>query len=266
MNIKECFEILELKLDATLEQVKKAYKKLMVIFHPDRRLNPKVEKKLVQDHPEAAPFRGKITFWNFLPPDELNAILSLYSKVSHKTLMISKTLGIEGKKLLTPEDDYEALKEFNQTYEGSRSAVEEMNLEYQRLLKDNPDLAGYLNGLPGAIFSGRKRLARGARGVFFCYGLPALDSETGEFSEEAGMTRWYLFDMDKDQIIEEPRQIVESIRSKPNTPRRCLTEEQTLMDIKAKILKHIKNTYLKRVDAPVGVKPKLKAWMELNEG
>ena len=80
------------------------------------------------------------------------------------------------------------------------------------------------------------------------------------------MTRWYLFDMDKDQIIEEPRQIVESIRSKPNTPRRCLTEEQTLMDIKAKVLKHIKNTYLKRVDAPVGVKPKLKAWMELNEG
>ena len=29
---------------------------------------------------------------------------------------------------------------------------------------------------------------------------------------------------------------------------------------------HIKNTYLKRVDAPVGVKPSLKCWMELNEG
>ena len=37
------------------------------------------------------------------------------------------------------------------------------------------------------------------------------------------------------------------------------------MDIRAKVLKHIKNTYLTRVDAPIGVKPKLKCWMELNE-
>ena len=28
--------------------------------------------------------------------------------------------------------------------------------------------------------------------------------------------------------------------------------------------KHIKNAYLKRVQAPVGVKPTLSAWMELN--
>ena len=43
-------------------------------------------------------------------------------------------MGIEGRKLLTPEDDYEALKEFNQAYEGTTSATEEMHLEYQRLL------------------------------------------------------------------------------------------------------------------------------------
>jgi hypothetical protein len=36
MHIKECFEILELKFDASLEQVKKAYKKLMMAFHPDK--------------------------------------------------------------------------------------------------------------------------------------------------------------------------------------------------------------------------------------
>ena len=40
--------------------------------------------------------------------------------------------------------------------------------------------------LPGSIFSGRKRPAKGARGVFFCYALPALDRESGEFTEEAG--------------------------------------------------------------------------------
>ena len=45
-----------------------------------------------------------------VPPDELNAILTLYTKVTQKTLLISRTMGIEGRKLLTPQDDYEALK------------------------------------------------------------------------------------------------------------------------------------------------------------
>ena len=120
--------------------------------------------------------------------------------------------------------------------------------------------------LPGTIFSGRKRLAKGMRGVFFCYALPALDKEKNEFSEEAGTTRWYLYDLDRETILEEPGEIVASIRSKPRTPRRCITEEKTLLDIRKRVKKHIKNSYLKRVDAPVGVKPRLHCWMELNEG
>jgi hypothetical protein len=141
-----------------------------------------------------------------------------------------------------------------------------MHLEYQALLQDQPELASRLNGLPGAFFSGRKRPAKGSRGVFFCYALPALDKETGEFTEAAGTTRWYLYDMDKTSILEEPGEIIESLRCKPNTPRRCITEEKVLKDIRASVLKYIKDTYLKRVDAPVGVKPALKCWMELNEG
>lgn len=231
----------------------------------DRRLNPEIEKSLLQDHPEMAGSRGKVMLWNFLPPDELNKILTLYTRVTQKTLLISKTLGIEGKKLLTPDDDYEALKEFNHSYEGTKSVVEEMHLEYQTLLLADPDLAARLNGLPGSVFSGRRKPARGIRGVFFCYTLPALDKETGEFTEEAGTARWYLYDMARDVVLEEPAEIIESIRSKPETPRRCVVEEQTLLDIKARVIKHIKNSYLKRVDAPVGVKPALKCWMELNE-
>ena len=77
----------------------------------DRRLNPDVEKRLLADHPEQAPLRGYVAYWNFLPPDELNVLLTLYARVTHKTLRISKTFGIEGKKLLRPEDDYEASKE-----------------------------------------------------------------------------------------------------------------------------------------------------------
>jgi superfamily II DNA/RNA helicase len=232
----------------------------------DRRMNAEIEKRLVADHPELAASRGKVSFWNFLPPDELNEILTLYTRVTQKTLLISRTLGIEGRKLLKPDDDYEALKEFNHAYEGTRTAVEEMHLEYQSLLAADPELEAKLNRLPGATFSGRERPAKGARGVFFCYALPALDKEAGEFTEEAGTTRWYLYDLDRDAIVEEPGEIVASIRSTLETPRKCTTEEKTLAELRAKVEKHIKNTYLKRVDAPVGIKPALRCWMEINEG
>ena len=230
----------------------------------DRRMNPVIEEQLLADHPKAADSRGKVWFWNFLPPEELNQVLSLYSRVTQKTLLISETLGIEGRKLLTPDDNYEALKEFNQAYEGTRTAVEQMHLEYQSLIQDDPELEERLTRFPSAIFSGRKRLAKGVRGVFFCYALPALDKEENEFTEAAGTTRWYLYDIDKEIVLTEPGEIVASIRSKPGTPRRCTTEEQTLLDIRNRIEKHIKNSYLKRVDAPVGVRPRLCCWMELN--
>ena len=43
----------------------------------------------------------------------------------------------------------------------------------------------------------------------------------------------------------------------------CFQSPQAARD---RVAKHIKNTYLKRVDAPVGVKAVLRCWMELNEG
>ena len=142
-----------------------------------------------------------------------------------------------------------------------------MRLEYQKLLGENPELEGHLSELPGAVFSGRKLPAKGTSGVFFCYGLPALDTEKGEFTEEAGMTGWYLYNLGTDDILHEPAEIIESIRSKPNTARKCVTEQRTLIEIRDKVRQHIKNTYEKRLDVPMDApKPSLKCWMELNEG
>ena len=231
----------------------------------DRRMSPDVEQRLAVDHPERAAERGTVRFWNFLPPDELERILELYEKVAGKTLLISHTLGIEGRKLLRPDDAYDPLREFNASYEGTRTAAEEMHLEYQALLKRHPDLAERLDALPGSVFSGRRKLAKGARGVFFCYSLPALDAQTGAFTLEAGPTRWYLYDVGEDSIVESPGDIVGSIRSKPNTPRRCTTERATLKQVRDKVLRHVRDTYLKRVNAPMDApEPKLRCWMELN--
>ena len=231
----------------------------------DRRMDPAIEDQIMADHPERSDSRGKIRYWNFLPPDELNDILTLFSRVSQKTLVISRTLGIEGGKLLRPDDDYEVLKEFNHAYEGERTAIENMHLEFQQMLKDDPELQARLSLLPGAVFSGRIRFKKGVRGVFFCYALPALDPEKNEFTEEAGRSGWYLLDLDRDEILEEPGEIASSIRSEPSTPRQCRHEDAMLIDLRARVEKHITNTYLKRVDAPVGIRPTLKCWMELSD-
>lgn len=199
-------------------------------------------------------------------------LLGLYGKVAHKTLRISRTFGIEGRKLMRPEDDYDALKDFNAAYEGTTTPVEQMHLEYQKLLQDHPGLEERLNGLPLRVFSGKEHPTRDARAVFFCYARPARpthiqDMNTGDLSlwtEEAGDTKWYLFDLATERIADDPGDIVDLIRSQPDTPRQRAIEQATLSQIRAKIEKHIKNTYLKQVQAPIGVKPVLKAWMELS--
>ncbi|MBI3461758.1 MAG: SWF/SNF helicase family protein [Planctomycetes bacterium] len=238
----------------------------------DRRLNPETEARVVADHPDQRDIRGTVIYWNFLPPDELDELLRLYTRVAHKTLRISKTFGIERQKLLRPDDDYEDLKNFNHAYEGDTTPVEEMHLELQQLLRDHPDLEARLNALPGRVFSGKEHPTAGARAVFFCFALPAADhaaardAESGElpWTEEAGRTAWYLYDIASGSILEDATEIVRLIRSQPDTPRQCKVEQPTLAEIRAKVERHVKNTYLKQVQAPVGVKPSLKAWMELS--
>jgi len=238
----------------------------------DRRLDPEAERKILSHHPDQKSIRRTVSYWNFLPPDELENLLGLYQRVAHKTLRISKTFGIEGKKLLTPKDDYEALRDFTHNYEGSTTPVEEMHLEYQRLLQEYPGLEAQIHALPGKVFSGKARVHEGTKAVFFCYAMPApprlgeeIMEETGEsWTEEDGDTKWYMYDLADGQILEDPTKMVALIRSKPETPRRCLIEREALMEIRQKVEKHIKNTYLKKIQAPIGVKPKLKAWMELN--
>jgi superfamily II DNA or RNA helicase len=238
----------------------------------DRRMNADIEKEILKDHPDQKAIRGTVAYWNFLPPGELDDLLKLYSKVSHKTLRISRTFGIEGKKLLKPEDDFEALKEFNHSYEGTQTPTENMHLEYQKLLQDHPELAERLAGFPGRLFSGKKHPQPDTRAVFFCYSLPAPGAvgntedatDASDWTEEKGFTRWYLYDVATEKVEEEPSAIIELIRSHPEIPRHCSMEKETLSDIRKKLDKRIKDTYFKKVQAPQGVKARLKAWMELS--
>lgn len=236
----------------------------------DRRMNPAIEARIVADHPDQKDLRGTVGYWNFLPPDELDDLLRLYNRVSHKTLRISKTLGIEGKKLLKEDDDYEDLRNFSEQYEGTASPDEQMHLEWQDLITEQPDLDATLSGLPDAIFSGKRHIKKGVRGVFFCYARPAFDRDRTEregqdvWSTEAGDVKWYLMDFESEAVIEEAARIAEVIRSTPETPRVVVLDRDRLSEVRKAVEKHIAKTYLRKVQAPVGVKPVLKAWMELN--
>jgi hypothetical protein len=232
----------------------------------DRRLEPEIEAQMIADHPEVAKVRGTVRLWNFLPPDELNRILSLYERVTHKTLRISKTFGIEGRKLLTPEDDYDALREFNKAYEGTTTSTEKMYLAYQQLLQDHPELAERVANMPLRVFSGKAHPSSpspDARAVFFCYRLPAKDATTDEWDDEAGFTRWYLYDLATGGIEDDATRIFPLIESEPDTPRQTATPKETLTEIRRKMDAHVKDSYLKKVQAPIGVETTLVAWMEL---
>jgi hypothetical protein len=237
----------------------------------DRRMNPAIEGLIKADFPDVGDrgaIRGDVAYWNFLPPDELNRLLTLYSKVAHKTLRISKTFGIEGKKLLTPDDDFDALKDFNEAYEGHETPLEGLHLEYQKLLAKDPALADRLEAFPQRVFSGKRHVKPGTKAVFFCYARPGLD-ESGEWTQDAGDAIWYLYSLADEKVRETPLDLsvdalADFIRSTPDTDRITEIEKTTLADARKAVEKHIKNSYLRSAQAPVGVKPVLKCWMELN--
>ena len=68
------------------------------------------------------------------------------------------------------------------------------------MLQADPELESRLKRLPRCYFQRSETGGRrGICGVFFCYALPALDKEAGEFTEDAGFTtRWYLYDLDRE--------------------------------------------------------------------
>ncbi|MBS1223460.1 MAG: hypothetical protein H6R24_138 [Proteobacteria bacterium] len=253
----------------------------------DRRLNAEIEASIVADHPEQQKLRGQVEFWNFLPPDELDELLRLFKRVTDKTLVISRTLGIEGRQLLTPDDQFDPVKELNEQCDGSLSDVEQLRLEYQALMEQHPALAAELAGLPLKVFSGKTLVCPStpSRGtvppcpyptavtgaVFFCYRIPRpnpnlIDTESGQprWSDAAGFTVWACYDLEWKGVLTESGAMADWIRSQPDTPRRCVLDRAALSALRQQVEKQLIAEHLRPLQAPVGVGPVLKCWMELS--
>jgi len=224
----------------------------------DRRLNVEIEAKLGRKN-------QKIDFWNFLPPGELEDVLGLFQRVTGKVLRINRTLGIEGA-LLTPDDPDATIKDFNERYEGQESVEERLKLEFEKLEREHPDLIAQLPGFPKRIFTGKKAEAVASlKGVFCAYRFPPLPNPglPDETPSGPGELRWYFRTSDG-RVVGDLDKIAEAIRSAPATPRHVASAADSLSEARRAIERHIKDTNLKTLQAPMGYKPILVCWMDVS--
>ena len=91
---------------------------------------------------------------------------------------------------------------------------------------------------------------------------PLLESDA--WTQAAGRTEWLLLDLQSGKVLDDAAAIDAAIHCEPETPRHCHIAQSTLSEARAKVEKHLKNGYLRQVQAPLGVVPQLIAWMELN--
>ena len=238
--------------------------------------------------------QGKMYFWNFLPPDELENLLKLKKRLDGKILRINATLGIEGA-IISPDDPEMSLKEFNKDYDKVQTTEELMNLEGQKLASAHPELWQKLDKLPRRVFSGRA-VADGFEpiidregnkveriqpfmkpGLFFCYRMPPVIGKAPRDMFEnkrekldpkkhlPGEVRWYYYDAESDEVHEELDMTWAAVRCVKDTERQVKKGVKKLTDIRKKVEKHIRNTYLRDVQAPLGSKAVLVGWVEVNK-
>lgn len=232
----------------------------------DRRRDAKIEALLLQDHPELKAYRKNAYIWNFLPPDELNSLLSLYKTVTQKTLRISLVFGIEGKQLLSEEDNYQALQDFNAEYEGSESASEEMALEFQSLMEKYPQYQNNAEKLPKRIFSGKN--PQGTKGIFFCFKLPTKN-DSNEWTVEDGICKWIFLNTETNKIEEDPFKIWKIIQCIEKESRMLHITIEQFTEYRNTVKRHLDRFYMRQMQVPVAdkngksLKMQLITWMQI---
>jgi hypothetical protein len=141
-----------------------------------------------------------------------------------------------------------------------------MALEYQRLMAENPGYEETVKTIPQKIHSGKS--GETGKGVFFCYELPGKNPDGSWTAPGKGFYKWYFADPanageEPAAISEQTYDIWELIRSGKETARTLSVSDADFAAIRKTVESHINRSYMKAIQAPVGVKPRLAAWMEL---
>jgi hypothetical protein len=233
----------------------------------DRRLDKSREDDIVAESPALAAERGVVKVRNFLPPGELNKILTLYSRVQGRVLRISKTLGLPGGRLLTEEDMHDDVKVFNaflEEYEGQISPLEALRLKYLDLLNDDPGLEMRLQAMPLGIHAS---VEGDSKGLFTCSVEPIRrnldDGDSPTWTLDGGKPRWVFHPRDAESW-ESVGRIDEAISCEPSTPGVAASDKAKLAST-LKRLRRERHEQLMRdsglpLDAPT---PMNVCWMEV---
>lgn len=231
----------------------------------DRRLNEEIEIAIITEEPSRKKTRGRIAVRNFLPNEELNSLLTLYTRVQNRVLRISKTLGIPGGKLLTDGDMFDEVKVFDaflEEYGGHMSPIEQLRLKYMGFLGADPTLAQRLQGLPAGVYSA---IQRSDPGVFICTVEPVRQQGESEgdtkWTLTPGRPRWQL--VQDEVVVTDLLVIDEQIGCTPDQPStqvpdapstRRILEDHTSANLQDMLMDGMP------LDAPP---PRIACWMEL---
>jgi hypothetical protein len=261
VNLQDAFQIVNYDLHWNPVRL------MQRIGRVDRRLNQATETEILKARPKEKGDRGHIQIRNFLPPDQLNEILSLYSRVSARVLLISKTLGIPGGKLLTEKemlDDTRVFNSFREEYEGDLSPVEKIRLHYLDLLANNPGLEDLLSDIPRGAHSARNGKSSG---LFVCSVEPIRTTQDGVadpvWTLEDGKVRWDFHRLDG-TVDNELHSIDSMIRSEKSEPRVVFPDRLSTKNRLAEIRKARWDYLMKQHGLPLDApQPTTVCWMEV---
>jgi hypothetical protein len=233
----------------------------------DRRLNLDIESNIVAENPKFKASRGIVTIRNFLPPDQLNLLLSLYNRVQGRVIRISKTLGIPGGRLLNEEDlldDVKVYQSFLDDYNGNLSPVEALRLRYLDLVTQNPGLDELVDKMPNGVHASK---SSEPRGIFECSIEPIRTAPTDDspavWTLDEGTVRWEFIDADGKSVTDVAK-IDEIINSSTQT---VGVEVSDRIAVRAQLAKRRTNRLAhlqKHNELPLGaVGPLNVCWMEI---
>lgn len=232
----------------------------------DRRMNPAIEAELVKERKLSKGSRGHIQIRNFLPPEEIESLLALYGRVQGKTLMISKSLGIPGGKLIDESDLYDDVKvfqAFKDEYEGDIAPIEELRLKWLGLVRDDPTLAARVDRLPDGISVAKDG---DPAGIFTVRRVPVLvksdENAEPEWSLKPGRIEWALktsSDVERGLLT-----IDAAIEAKPDDTAQPFSAKGNLLaslrEFEREETKQLRKEVQLPLDAPT---PETVAWIEV---
>ena len=203
----------------------------------DRRMNPEIEARIIADHPELQGSRGKVSVLE-LPAARTNWTNSCASSSASPTRRCSSPAPWASKAAscsprMTSSIPQGIQRAMRRHAHGCRVPAPGIPAPGAG---STPNWRRQLADLPLKVFSRQGNVrSQAVRAVFFCYRIPRPDrisstpNRPATWSDTAGLTVWYLYDLEGNACSPKPAAIASLIRSTPETPRHSASTATTLV-------------------------------------